>query len=174
MPDSNDSPAKEHQAGEAVKAVADLILTDKEFRKSLGRRTTYAILTTAAVAAIKSIVGIPAISFEAITLIAFPAFVLIVAIEDWILSKRPSTVFYVCPEEGKFIPIRRSSHPMYRKLRSCPDCGCELIRRCRQGKHFIVSSNPDEPTNHPMTLSDFVDQNLTFLRTPSSPARIPL
>ncbi|MGH9832613.1 MAG: hypothetical protein ACREBD_04210 [Blastocatellia bacterium] len=148
MPDS-DPPTKESQASEVVKALADLVLKDEELRKSLGRGATYAILAATAVAAIKLTIGLPVISFEAIPLIAFPAFVLITAVEGWIRSGRPPTVFYICPEEDRFIRIKRSSHPKYRQMRSCPDCGCELIRRCQQGKHFIVSPDPDNPDTPP-------------------------
>lgn len=149
MPDHNDSSTKEPQAGEVVKTIAELALKDEEFRKSLGKRIGYVILSSSALAAIELTVGIPAIGLKYIPLIAISVFVLVAIVEDWLQSKRPATIFYICPEEGRFIRIKRSSHPKYRQMRSCPDCGCELIRRCQQGKHFIVSPEPDDPDAPP-------------------------
>ncbi len=149
MPDSNDPPTKEPQTGEAVKTLAELILKDEEFRKSLGRRITSLILAATTLAAIELTVGIPTIGLRAVPLIAVLVVVLIASVEDWVQRKRPPTIFYICPEEGKFISIKHSSFPKYRKLRSCPDCGCELIRSCQRGRHFIVSPDPDNPDTPP-------------------------
>jgi len=149
MPDNNDPLTKEPQTGEAVKTIAELVLKDEEFRKSLGRRISSLILAATVLATVELTVGIPTISLKTIPLIAVVVVVLVASVEDWIASRRPPTAFYICPEDGKFIPISRSSHPKYRKLRSCPDCGCELIRRCQRGNHFIVSSDPDNPDTPP-------------------------
>lgn len=149
MPDSNDPSTKEPQPGEVVKAVAELVLKDEDLKKSLGRRTIYAVLFTLAVATVKLTIGIPFITLGSTPLVGITASFLIAAVEDWIWSRRPPTAFYICPEEGKFIPIKRSSHPKYRKLRSCTDCGCELIRRCQRGNHFVVSPDPEKPDTPP-------------------------
>jgi hypothetical protein len=154
MPDSSDPLTTEPQTGEVVKTLAEIALKDEEFRKSLSRRISYAILATTALATIELTIGIPIISLRAVPLIAILVVALIAPIEDWVRKKRPSTVFYICPEEGIFISIKRSSHPKYRKFRSCPDCGCELIRRCQRGKHYIVSSNADQPDT-PLRLDGF-------------------
>jgi len=149
MPESNDPSTKEPQPGEVVKTVAELVLKDEDLKKSLGRRTIYAVIFTLAVATVKLTIGIPFITLGSTPLVGITASFLIAAVEDWVVSNRPPTAFYICPEEGRFIPIKRSSHPKYRKLRLCPDCGCELIRKCQQGNHFIVSSDPDNPDTPP-------------------------
>jgi hypothetical protein len=149
MPDNNDPSTKEPQPEEAVKTIAELAFKDEELRKSLGKRTLYVIFLTLAVVTIKLTIGIPSITFGSAPLIGITASFLIAAMEDWVRSRRPLTSFYICPEERKFIPIKRSSHPKYRKLRSCPDCGCELMRRCQQGKHFVVSPDPESPDMPP-------------------------
>jgi len=149
MPDSNDPSTKESQPGEVVKIVAELFLKDEDLKKSLSRRTIYAILFTLAAATIELTIGIPIITLGSTPLVGITASILIAVIEDWVWSRRPPTAFYICPEEGRFIPIKRSSHPKYRKLRSCSDCGCELIRRCQRGNHFIVSPDPDTPDTPP-------------------------
>ncbi|MGH9753191.1 MAG: hypothetical protein ACREA2_10445 [Blastocatellia bacterium] len=149
MPDSNDPSTKEPQPGEVVKTVAELVLKDEDLKKSLGRRTIYAILFTLAVATVELTIGIPFITLGSTPLVGITVSFLIAVIEDWVWSRRPPTAFYICPEEGGFIPIKRSSHPKYRKLRSCPNCGCELIRRCQRGNHFIVSPDPDNPNTPP-------------------------
>lgn len=149
MPDSNDPSTKEPQPGEIVKTLVELVLKDEDLKKSLGRRTIYAILFTLAVATVELTIGIPFITLGSTPLVGIMASFLIAVIEDWVLSRRPPTAFYICPEEGRFIPIKRSSHPKYRKLKSCPDCGCELIRRCQRGKHFILSPDPDNPDTLP-------------------------
>lgn len=145
MPDDNDPLTKEPQTGEAVKTIAELLLKDEGFTKSLGKRITSLILIATVLAAVELTVGIPTISLTSIPFIAGVVVVILARIEDWMLSKRPSTIFYICPEEGRFIRIKRSSHPKYRQMRSCPHDGCELIRRCQRGKHFIVSPDPDDP-----------------------------
>jgi hypothetical protein len=149
MPDSNDPSNKESQPGEVVKTLVELFLKDEDLKKSLGRRTVYAILFTLAVATVEFTIGIPFITISSTPLVGITASFLIAGVEDLVRSKRPPTAFYICPEDGKFISIKRSSHPKYRKLRSCPDCGCELIRRCRRGNHFIVSPDPDNPDTPP-------------------------
>jgi len=149
MPDSNDPSNKESQPGEVVKTVAELFLKDEDLKKSLGRRTVYAILFTLTVAGVELTIGIPFITLGSTPLVGIMLSFLIAVIEDWIWSRQHPTAFYICPEEGRFIPIKRSSHPKYRKLRSCPDCGCELIRRCRRGNHFIVSPDPNNPDTPP-------------------------
>jgi len=149
MPDNNDPSTKEPQPGEVVKTIAELALKDEDLRKSLGRRTTSAILLTLAVATAELTVGIPFITLGSTPLVGITASFLIAAVEDWVRSKRPATIFYICPEEGRFIRIKQSSHPKYRQMRSCPDCGCELIRQCQRGKHFIVSPEPGDPDAPP-------------------------
>jgi hypothetical protein len=152
MPDSNDPSTKEPQPGEVVKTVAELVLLvlkDEGLKQSLGRRTIYAILFTLAVATVELTIGIPFITLGSTPLVGIMASFLIAVVEDWVWSRRPLTAFYICPQESRFISIKRSSHPKYRKLRSCPDCGCELIRRCQRGNHFIVSPDPDNPDAPP-------------------------
>jgi hypothetical protein len=149
MPDGNDPSTKEPQPGEVVKTVAELALKDEDLKKSLGRRTIYAILFTLAVATVDLTIGIPFITLGSTPLVGITMSFLIAVIEDLVRSRRPPTAFYICPEEVRFIPIKQSSHPKYRKLRSCPDCGCELIRRCQRGNHFIVSPDPDSPDTPP-------------------------
>lgn len=149
MPDNDEPPTKEPGTGEAVKTIAELVLEDEGFKKSLGRRITSLILAATVLAAVELTIGIPTITLKTIPLIAALVVVIFASIEDWIGNKRPQTAFYICPEDGKFIPIKRSSHPKYRKLRSCPDCGCGLIRRCQRGNHFIISPDPDNPDTLP-------------------------
>lgn len=81
-------------------------------------------------------------------LVAASAIFLPVAALDHIIhSRKPRTIFYLCPEEQKFFPIK-SSDPA-RQWKACPDCGTELIKRCQQGKHYIASPNPKNPDDEP-------------------------
>ncbi|MGH9842323.1 MAG: hypothetical protein ACREEM_26535 [Blastocatellia bacterium] len=149
MPD-NDAPSpKDYQSGDAAKNVAELLLKDEELRRSLGRRTSYAILISAILATAKITIGIPFLSPGLVPLVAIIVVFLIATAEDWLLGKHPQTIFYLCPDEGRYIPISESVHPIYRKINSCPHCGCGLIKRCRGGKHFIISSDPNNPNTPP-------------------------
>jgi len=149
MPDNDTPSPKEYQSGEAAGTIAELLLKDEELRRSLGRRASYAILISAILAAAKISIGIPFLSPSLVPVVAIIAVFLIATVEDWLRGKRPHTVFYLCPDEGRYIPISESVHPIYRKMRSCPHCGCGLTKRCQRGKHFIVSSDPQNPDTPP-------------------------
>lgn len=152
MPDNTDPKNKEPQSGELIKTLTEWVIKDEQLKKSLGRRTLYAILSTSAfVIVAKMILGVPPVSLTVtpLVVITFVAFLLVARAEDWLRGKRPQTFFYLCPDEVRYIPISESVHPIYRKMKSCPHCGCGLIKRCRRGKHFIVSSDPKNPDTPP-------------------------
>lgn len=113
MPNNDDPSTKEPQTREAVKTIAELVLKDDRFRKSLGRRITSLIFIATVLAAVELTAGIPIINLTTIPLIAAVVVVILASIEDWIGSRRPQTAFYICPEDSKFIPIKRSSHPSH-------------------------------------------------------------
>ncbi len=148
MPDNNDSSPKEFQPKEITQTIAESVLKDDEFRKALGRRTNLLILTTTVIAGIKLAGGLSVVPWSATPLAGMTATFLISAIDAWIRSKRPTTIFYLCPEEQKFIAIKQSSPTRYRKMKSC-SCGCRIVKKCPQGKHEIVSSDPNNPDNPP-------------------------
>jgi len=77
-----------------VKTLAELFLKDEEFRKSFGRRITSFILAATVLAAVELTVGIPTINLKTIPFIAVVVVVLLASVEDWVLSKRPTTIFY--------------------------------------------------------------------------------
>jgi hypothetical protein len=149
--DTNDAPP---QTGETIKTIAELVLKDEGFRHSVGRRASYAILLTLALATVKLTIGIPFFSLGHIPLAGIFLFFLISAVDDWLRSKRPSVTFYLYPDEGLFIPLNRTSPRIYRKLKSCPHCGSALLNKCRQRKHPIVSPDPGNPDLLPQA-SDF-------------------
>jgi len=148
MSDRDEPPVTKPQTGEAIKTLVEILLKDEEFRRSLGRRMTYLILATLAVAAVELTIGLPIITLASTPLVGAIIVFLIAQVEDWIRSRKPRAVFYLYPQERRFIPIKWFSLPRYRQLRTCPSCGSELIKRRQQGQHFIVSpdfENPDVP-----------------------------
>lgn len=148
MPDTSESPSQEPKTGDVVRTLFELLIKDEEFKKSLGRRTTYLILATLAIATAELTIGLPVITLASTPFLGAIIVFLIAQVEDWIRSKRPKTIFYLCPNEFEFFPINWTSLPQYRKLKSCPNCGTKLIKRCQQSKHYIVSpdlKDPDAP-----------------------------
>lgn len=162
MPDNDESPSQEPKTGDVVKTLFELLIKDEEFKKSLGRRTTYLILATLAIATAELTIGLPIITLASTPILGTIIVFLIAQVEDWIRSKRPKTIFYLCPSEFRFFPIKWTSLPQYRKLKSCPNCGTKLIKRCQQGKHYIVSPDLTDPDAPPTAGSfcPFCDPNL--------------
>jgi hypothetical protein len=154
MSDSNDPSPKEPQPAEQLlKPLSELFKSDSHSkdddpRKVLDRRAIWAILATGVVAAIKLAGGMPFISWSATPLAGISFSILISAVQERLRNKQPSTIFYLCPEEQKFIPIKHSSLPKYRKMKSC-SCGCQLIKKCQQGKHEILSPDPNNADTPP-------------------------
>ncbi len=155
MPDHDDSPNKESLTKEAIGTVVEMLLKDEEFKKSLGRRTSYLILATLAIAAAEFMVGLPLITLTSSPVAAVIITFLIIQVEDWLQSRKPKTTFYLCPNEQKFIRISRSSEPRYRKVLGCIDCGAPLIKKCQRGKHPIVSPDLDRPEGQPPKIDSF-------------------
>jgi hypothetical protein len=153
MPDIDEPAPKDPKTGDVIRTLFELLIKDEEFKRSLGRRTTYLILATLAVATAELTIGLPIITLASTPIVGTIIVFLIAQVEDWIRSRRPKTIFYLCPnfmcpKEGRFYSIKWSSLPQYRKLRSCPACGSKLIKRCRQRNHYIISpdlNNPDAP-----------------------------
>src|SRR5438270_9240927 len=136
MPESDEPPAKEFKTADVERRIIEAFLSDEEFKKSLGRRASYFVLTTLAIAIIKLTVGLPVITLASTPLAGALIVFFIAQVEDWARSKKPKVIFYLCQNEGMFIPIKWSSLSRYHKLRVCPHCGSELSKRCQQGKHF--------------------------------------
>ncbi len=155
MPDHDDSANKESLTKEAIGTVVEMLLKDEEFKKSLGRRTSYLILATLAIAVAEFMVGLPLITLTSSPVIAVIITFLIIQVEDWLQSGKPKTTFYLCPNEQKFIRISRSSEPRYRKVLGCIDCGAPLIKKCQQGKHPIVSLDLEGPEGQPPNIDSF-------------------
>lgn len=146
MPDENASlpKPKEAQPEEVLKTFAELLLKGDETKK----RATITVFTTAVAVAVKEVGGLSSVSWALTVIAGMVASLVIATVQDWMKSRQPSTIFYLCPEEQKFIPIRRSSPPIYRKMKSC-SCGCRLTKKCQQGKHPILSTDPDNPDAFP-------------------------
>ncbi|MEK7831095.1 MAG: hypothetical protein AAB401_08420 [Acidobacteriota bacterium] len=146
MPDENaPSPKpKEAQPEEVLKTLAESLFKGDETRK----RATITVFTTAVALAVKEVGGLSSVSWTLVVIAGMVASLVIATVQDWVKSRQPATVFYLCPVEQKFIPIRRSSPPIYRKMKSC-SCGCKLIKKCQQGKHQILSTDPDNPDAFP-------------------------
>jgi hypothetical protein len=154
MPDIDDPPSQEPKTVDVVRTLFELLIKDEEFKKSLGRRTTYLILATLAIATAELTIGLPIITLASTPILGTIIVFLIAQVEDWIRSRRPKTIFYLCPNERKFFAINWSSLPQYRKLKSCWNCGTKLIKRCQQGEHYIVSADLKDP-DAPPTVGSF-------------------
>lgn len=134
---------------EVAKTLADQLLNNPDFKRAVGKRTTAFILFTLAVATAELTVGLPIITLASTPVVGAVIAYLLGEVEDWIRSRKPSMVFFLCPEEAKFIGIAWSDLPTYRKRQACPDCGSPYITRCQVGRHFIVSPNPSKPSDPP-------------------------
>ncbi|MBI1923969.1 hypothetical protein HYR99_06935 [Candidatus Poribacteria bacterium] len=149
MPNGDETPAREPKTSDVIKTLIELLLKDEEFKKSLGRHTTYLVLATVAVAAAELTIGLPLITLASTPFVGAVIVFLIAQVEDWVRSGKPKTIYYLCPNEKKFIRISWSSLPRYRKVKGCGDCGASLIKRCQRGKHYIVSPDFDNPEGAP-------------------------
>lgn len=130
-----------------IKTLVELLKSDEELKASLGKYLTYFILASLVIATLELTVGLPIITLSTSPLVGGIIVFLYAEVETWLRSRKPKTIFYLCPKERKFIPIHWSSLPRYRKLKACPTCGTKLIKKCQKGKHYIVSpdfSNPDK------------------------------
>ncbi|HJP92550.1 MAG TPA: hypothetical protein VJ875_11375 [Pyrinomonadaceae bacterium] len=134
---------------EVIKTLFGEVLADPEVRRNLGKRTTYLILATAAIATVELTYGLPIITLASTPLVGAVVVFLIGSVEDWIRSGKPKTIFYLCPAERKFQTIKWTDLAQYRKVKSCPSCGHEYIKRCQVGKHFIVSPDFKNPEGAP-------------------------
>lgn len=155
MPNNQESSNKELSKLDVLKTLIELLRKDEEFKESIGKYTTYFILSTLVVAVAELSVGLPIITLASSPLVGAIIVVLLAEVKVWIRSRKPKTIFYLCPKEKKYIPIRWSSLPRYRKLKSCPTCGTELIKKCQQGKHYIISPDIDNPNGGPPEIDSF-------------------
>jgi hypothetical protein len=139
---------------EVLKTLVELLLKDEELKKSLGRYTAIAILASVATAIAELTYGLPIITLTATPFVGPILVFLIASVQTYLRSGKPKTIFYVCPNFScprpeRFITIKWSSLPLYRKQKACQDCGVELIKSCQSGKHYIVSSDPENPNQMP-------------------------
>lgn len=152
---SEESPEKAITTAEVVKTLIRVAGDDEELKKSLGKRTIHFLLATCAMLVVGLTYNIPFITTASAPLMGAVITFLIASVEDWMRSKKPKTIYYLCPYDKKFIRINRSSLSHYRKLKSCPKCGVGLIKRCQQGKHYIVSPDFEHQKGHPPRVNGF-------------------
>lgn len=147
--DDDDNP----KTTDVIKTLLELLTKDEEFKKTLGKRTAYFIIATLAVAAVELTYGIPIITLASTPFVGAIIVFLYAQVEDWIRSGKPKTIFYLCPNDEcpnrkRFRPIKWSEISRFRKFNSCPDCGKEFIKRCKN-RHYIVSSDIENPDKSP-------------------------
>lgn len=155
MTSSKESPGEDLSTVELVKTIVQVARDDEEFKKSLGKRTIHFVLATCAIGSIVLTYGLPFVTLASTPLIGGTITFLIAAVEDWMRSKKPKTIYYLCPHDKEFIAINWSSLPRYHKLKSCPKCGAGLIKRCQQGKHYIVSPDFESQKGRPPKVNGF-------------------
>ena len=148
MPD-NEPPDKDPKTTDIIKTLLELLTKDDEFKKSLGKRTTYLILATLTIAAVELTVGIPIITLASTPFVGAIIVFLIAQVEDWIRSGKPKIIFYLCPNlkcpnPDRFRPIKWVELSNHRNKKNCSDCGRKFITRC-PNKHYIVSPNFENP-----------------------------
>ena len=155
MPDSDEQRDREVRAGDLVKPLIESLLKNEAIKGTLGRRTRDWILVTLIIAIAELTVGLPVITLASSPIVGGIIVFILAQVEDWIRSRKPATIFYLCPKEEKFIRIKWSSLPRYKKLKGCADCGAPLIKRCQQGKHYIISPDLDNPEGAPPKIDGF-------------------
>jgi hypothetical protein len=120
-------------------------LLGDEWKKTLGKRTAQMVLATLIIAGVELTYGLPVITLATTPFVGGLIVFLWDSVATWLQSNKPKIIFYACPWEGTFIPIRWGNVPLDRKRRAC-QCGAPLIKKCRRGKHFIVSPDPGADT----------------------------
>lgn len=151
--------ADEPSITEIYKAITKEVLKDPEFKRNLGQNTVIFLSVTAAIAAVEIFYGLPIVTVMTTPIAGGVVAFLFASVQVWIRSGKPKTIFFLCPNiscprKNRFLTVKWSSVPLYRKQKGCPDCGAELIKTCPSGKHYIVSADPRDPDKAP-SLSGF-------------------
>jgi hypothetical protein len=84
---------------DVAKTLADQLINNPDFKRAVGKRTTAFILFTLAVAIAELAVGLPIITLASTPVVGAVIAYLLGEVEDWMRSKKPSTVFFLCPKE---------------------------------------------------------------------------
>lgn len=122
--------------------IQKLLSEEGPWRSVLGKRTTQFVILSLIIAGAELTYGIPVITLATAPFAGALLIFLWDSVVVWLQSNKPATIFYACPEERKFIPIRWAELPRERKRKACT-CGAPLIKKCPSGKHFMVSPDPD-------------------------------
>ena len=123
--------------------IQKLLAPGGDWRPILGKRTTQFVILYMIIAGAELTYGLPVITLGTAPFMAALLIFLWDSVVTWRESNKPQIIFYACPAERRFIPIRWADLPRHRKRQAC-DCGARLIKKCPLDKHFIVS--PDTST----------------------------
>jgi len=125
MPEDNEVSTKD-----AIKALVEMLQKDEGFKRSLGQNTVFLILAILAVAGLELTIGLPIITLASTPFVGAIIVFLIASVQMYLQSGKPEVIFYLCPNEScsgqRIRPIKWSSLPQHRKLKTCSFCGSKL------------------------------------------------
>src|SRR5829696_6683623 len=86
-------------------------LLGDEWKKALGKRTTQLVLATLIIAGVELTYGLPIITLATTPFVGATLVFLWDSVATWLQSKKPQVIFYACPWESTFTPIRWGDLP---------------------------------------------------------------